>query len=75
MLVWPSILLTVYKSVPLESCKHAYVWRKQWNVICLVIPAASIHFANGLEIQEVVHRISVHLDNQLRHTSGMLALR
>lgn len=52
MLVWPNILLIVYRSVPFESCKQAYVWRKQWKVMCFVIPAASIHLESGLEIHE-----------------------
>ena len=29
---------TVYMSVPSSSCNEAYVWRKQWKVICFSIP-------------------------------------
>ena len=39
-------------SVPLDNCKVAYVWRKQWKVIFFFIPAASIHCLSGWEIQD-----------------------
>lgn len=39
-------------SVPLDNCRVANVWRKQWNVIFFVIPAVSSHFFNGREIHE-----------------------
>lgn len=38
-------------SVPSSNWSVAYECRKQWKVICFLMPAASIHFFNGFEIQ------------------------
>ena len=45
---WFSILETVYMSEPTAIWRVAYVWRKQWNVMCFVIPASLIHFGRSL---------------------------
>lgn len=66
-LVCPSSLLTVYKSTPKVSIIVPKVCLLQWNVIGLLIPAASIHGVIYLFVQ--ISRGSL---GKIRHSSLML---